>query len=464
MVRFILNKKTIETDVSPTVTLLDFIRYHQSLTGTKIGCREGDCGACTVLVGELINGRVKYQSVTSCIMPLGNAHQKHIVTIEGLNGENLSPVQQAMVDNAGTQCGFCTPGFVVSLTGHCLSDNSTAAINTVDGNICRCTGYKSIERASALITAQTAEKDLNDPVSWAVVHGFVPGYFSDIPQCLLQVTPENGLDMPEKARKIGGGTDLYVQLHDAILEQPVQLLNFNRDLKGIRLEGDQCIIGSMTTAAEMMDSSILQKIIPRLHDYFKLISSTQIRNMGTLAGNIVNASPIGDLTIFFLGLNASITLKSGKETRIVALKDFYLGYKQLDRQEEEVIYSLGFKVPEPGALFNFEKVSKRTYLDIASVNTSLSIRVSNGVITTVHAAAGGVAPIPKYLQVTCDFLTNRALNEETLISALEVLQSEIAPISDARGAEAYKRLLLKQLFLAHFYQLFPNVVESLLMA
>src|SRR5580765_9097988 len=159
MIEFILNNQDISTDLAAGMTVLDFVRYRQNLKGTKIGCREGDCGACTVLVGELLGNEVRYRTMTSCLMPLANAAGKHIVTVEGINPDDgsLTPVQQAMVDESGTQCGFCTVGFVMSLTGFCVDAVSSphvskgsveAAISSVDGNICRCTGYKSIERAA----------------------------------------------------------------------------------------------------------------------------------------------------------------------------------------------------------------------------------------------------------------------------------------------------------------------------
>ena len=156
MVRFILNNEDIATDQPPGMTVLDFVRYRQNLKGTKIGCREGDCGACTILVGELVDGLVKYRSMTSCLMPLANAAGKHIVSIEGINPSDgsLTPVQQTLVDESGTQCGFCTVGFVMSLTGFCIDETDKTremAVSSVDGNICRCTGYKSIERAAVVV-------------------------------------------------------------------------------------------------------------------------------------------------------------------------------------------------------------------------------------------------------------------------------------------------------------------------
>src|SRR6476620_6220793 len=157
MIELILNDRKISTDLSPGTTVLDFVRYRENLKGTKIGCREGDCGACTILVGELVGDDVRYRSMTSCLMPLANAAGKHVVTVEGINPTDgsLSPVQQAMVDESGTQCGFCTVGFVMSLTGFCIDDTPKtieSAVSAIDGNICRCTGYKSLERAASRLS------------------------------------------------------------------------------------------------------------------------------------------------------------------------------------------------------------------------------------------------------------------------------------------------------------------------
>jgi xanthine dehydrogenase small subunit len=169
LIKFILNRNEVITDINAGVTLLDFIRYHQHLTGTKIGCREGDCGACTVLVGEIIGGELSYRSVTSCLMPIGNAQGKHIVTIEGINMDGLNPIQQAMSDEGATQCGFCTPGFVMSLAGYCLSNKEASeknAVACIDGNICRCTGYKSIERAALRVNESLKNKLHNDSINY----------------------------------------------------------------------------------------------------------------------------------------------------------------------------------------------------------------------------------------------------------------------------------------------------------
>jgi len=232
-----------------------------------------------------------------------------------------------------------------------------------------------------------------------------------------------------------------------------------RSLKGITRKGDKIHIGAASTAEELRSSAILLETIPRLFDFMKLVSSTPIRNMGTVAGNFVNASPIGDLTIFFLGMNASIVLSKTGGSRTIALKDFYQGYKVLDKQPGEILEKIIIDVPKQPVNFNFEKVCKRTHLDIATVNSALLIQVENDTIISAHASAGGVGPTPKYLQKTCDFLKGKPLTATTIQEANEVIQGEISPISDARGTQEYKRLLLRQLFYAHFLTLFPNKIQ-----
>jgi len=459
MPRFILNERTIETDLPSGSTVLDFVRSHQRLPGTKIGCREGDCGACTILVGELVDAKLIYRSVTSCLMPLGNAEGKHIVTVEGINLEKLSPVQQAMVDCNGTQCGFCTPGFVMSLTGYVMQDgvtNNDTAIQAIDGNICRCTGYKSIERAAAIITEQMSGKPSTDQLNWLTQNGFIPGYFTGIADRLLELQKNSSQDKNtfSASMMIGGGTDLIVQKHLLVKQSSLDHFSDHPLMKSIRMDNGRCRIGASVTATEFVQSVLLNEFFPGLHGYIKLVSSTPIRNMATIAGNLVNASPIGDMTVFLLALDASVLLNDGNTQREIRLKDFYLDYKKLDRKPGEWLEAIFFDEPGKNNRFNFEKVSKRTHLDIASVNSACMVEMDNdGVIAVIHLSAGGVAPYPKYLSKTCEFLSGKKPGKQTIDKAIDIMQSEVVPISDARGTAAYKRLLLRQLFLAHLLKL-----------
>jgi xanthine dehydrogenase small subunit len=501
MIAFYLNDQPIHTAEPAASALLDFVRYHEHLTGTKIGCREGDCGACTVLVGELAEDgqRIAYQSMTSCLTPLGNVHGKHVVTVEGINQASgqLTPVQRAIVDSHGAQCGFCTVGFVMSLTGHSLASTPATEQSTraaIDGNICRCTGYKSLERAATALTAELAERPNTNGVQWLSEKQFVPAYFEEMPAKLVALRAEtiaaevtagpgnNGCHANSSAAStspnghfqsqnghdsnpfphathplLSGGTDLLVQRLDELRQQPVRLL-FDHGQRGVRQAGGRVVLGAATTASQLLESEVMRGLLPRLPDYLKLVSSTPIRNMGTVAGNFVNASPIGDLTILFLALGAEVTLAAAAgASRSLPLAQLYLGYKKLAKAADEQVTEISFPAPQAGDLFNFEKVSKRMHLDIASVNTAAWLRLENGVISAARLSAGGVGPVPLLLRRTGEYLLGRALSADTVASANEVMQEEISPIGDVRGTAAYKRLLLRQLLFAHFLRFAPEL-------
>lgn len=463
MIQFILNEKEISTSLPPATLLLDFIRYHKNLTGTKIGCREGDCGACTILVGEIKDGQLVYRSATSCLMAIGNAQGKHIVTVEGINVEGLNFIQQSFADEGATQCGFCTPGFMVSLAGFCLNNSqptNEAAIDAVNGNICRCTGYKSIERATQKIASKLQERKGEDAIAFAADGKILPLYFKNIKrQLFAYLTKSNGaLHKNGKAIKyLSGGTDLYVQQHDTMLDMELDFLFDKSTLNGITQIGNKCFMGSSVSVTDIVESPIFKMHFPDLAKHIKLVSSTQIRNMASIAGNFVNASPIGDFTIFFLALDAQLILSDGISTREVPLRKFYKGYKIVEKTAEEYIEKIYFELPEAADKFNFEKVCKRTHLDIASVNSAISIRMKEEVIQAAGIAAGGVGPVPAFLQKASSFLQGKKITTVIIEAAIDIAQTEISPISDARGTATYKRFLLAQLLRAHFITLFPHL-------
>ena len=473
MICFYLNDKLIRTDNSPNTILLDFIRSHQKLNGTKIGCREGDCGACTVLVGSINpeSHKIAYKSVTSCLTPLANIHNKHIVTIEGINRKDinkLTPVQQSFVEQGASQCGFCTPGLIMSATGFFLpgshKDNDKL-VDQLDGNICRCTGYKSIERACTYLTDNlNFNSQENDVLPFAVSRYIIPEYFLSMEENLKNLIDEKNDILSTNNNSddfifVGGGTDLLVQKSDEVFASTVVYTTKEPTI----IETDEFIIfnGSVTTE-EFFESQILHKYIKQFNHFKKLVASTPIRNMGTLAGNIANASPIGDLTIILLALDAIITVTNGNNQRNIPLKDFYRGYKTLAKDSQELITEIS--IPKKLFIntyhFNFEKVSKRTNLDIASVNTAIFVEVGpNNFIENVYLSAGGIAPIPTFLTKTCQFLLSKKIDSTTIATAIELARDEVTPISDVRGSKEYKLLLLAQLLLAHFLQLFPNILS-----
>lgn len=469
---FLLNDKIITLSdlasegYTQSHILLDFIRYKRNLPGTKIGCREGDCGACTVLVGRIgDNAEMHYKSIVSCLTPISNIIGSHVVTIEGINlTTKLTIVQESLVNEGGTQCGACTPGFIVSLTNLLISNkpiNKNSINLNLDGNICRCTGYKSIERAANNLIQLVNFTGLD--LQAAVEKEVIPRYFLEIKSKLKKLI--SGLDEIKKDNRveshyIGGGTDLFVQKPDFMVEQNLISLNMRTELNYIKRDGDYIRIGGLTTFSDLMDSEILKDLFPTIIDDFSLIASTPIRNIATLGGNIVNASPIADAVIYFLVLNPTITLTNDKSTREVNLVDFYLGYKQIDKIDGDIITELSFKTPLDNYKFNFEKVSKRTYLDIASVNSALYIEINaSNEIEVCHISAGGVAPIPKHLSNSSSYLLHKSVSNQTIRELLVVVDEEISPISDIRGSAEYKRLLLRQLILAHFLTLFPEELK-----
>lgn len=462
MTEFILNQKKIVTDILPTTVLLDFIRREQKLTGTKEGCREGDCGACTVLIGELINNKIHYKTVNSCLVPIGSVHRKHIITVEGLteNG-SLTPIQNALVDEGGTQCGFCTPGFVVSMTSYFINNKNydvQKAINTIGGNVCRCTGYhgiiRSLNKTAELLNSADGKSHLEKLISANII----PEYFKKIPKQLKEIkSAKFKIEKPKYL--IGGGTDLYVQKWEDIVNSKSLIIVDKKISNEIIKKENEIIIGASVTIEDFITNKTIKKYFPQIEEQLELFGSLPIRNKATIAGNIVNASPIGDLTNILLTLNAKVHLE-GKKKRIIPLENFYLGYKLLNKKKNEIVTKITFEIPPKNFQFNFEKVSKRTYLDIASVNSSIGILVKDNIIQDVRISAGGVAPIPLYLKSTSEFLTNKELTSQNVKEATQIAFSEISPISDARGSAEYKKLLLRQLIYAHFILLFPDKINA----
>lgn len=455
----IINQKKVQFIANGGMHLLDFIRNDQHLKGTKEACREGDCGSCIVLSGQMEAGKLIYRVVNSCMYPLGLISNSHIVTVEGLTGQNLSMIQKLMIDEWASQCGFCTPGFIVSMTGYFLQAKTLSvddAVSFLSGNICRCTGYLSIKRAMTRLCESLDQEEFErsyhqNRVSHLVKAGFLPAYFEQISTRLAEIpSPEQVKPYQTGDVILAGGTDLYIQKGDILSSMEPYFIRQNENFRGIRTNGSHLSIGSATTITELEESIPFRQMVPGFSSFSRLISGASIRNMATIGGNLINASPIGDLSILFLALNASVKLDLPGSERTIPLKNFFLDYKKLDLEPGELLKAVMIPLDSADSEVHFEKVSRRTHLDIASVNSAMSIKSHQGIIHEIHAAAGGVAPIPLYLKGLCEYLQNKIWDDQLVEEGIRIALDEISPISDVRGSKQYKRLLLEQQLRIHF--------------
>jgi xanthine dehydrogenase small subunit len=412
-----------------------------------------------VLLGRPRDGKLHYQIVTSCLLPLGAADGCHVVTIEGLNQQQLGPVQDAMTAAGASQCGFCTPGIVVALTGHLMSTDEwkiEPAIEAIAGNICRCTGYASIRRAVEVVLDQLRREIgvEEERIPALVRQDLLPEYFLGINDIVNKLHTAKKDQAPTRTQLVvAGGTDLYVQRPEELPSADVWVVPVGTQ-DPVWQDGGYLYVAGTATAEDMKISRELDTTVGGIEGAMELMGSLPIRNRATIAGNVVNASPIGDMTIIFLALDAEVGLVRKKKRRRLLLRDFFCGYKKLDLAAGEIVEWLRFPADQASALFNFEKISKRTHLDIASVNSAASFHVESGRIARAVISAGGVAPIPMQLQQTAEFLEGRLPDVETALRAAGIARGEITPISDVRGSAEYKSLLLGQLILAHFQVLF----------
>jgi xanthine dehydrogenase small subunit len=467
-VECLVNDRAVATSAPASGVVLDFLRAHERLSGVKEGCREGDCGACTVLLGELRGDRVDYRAVCSCLLPIGDAHGKHLVTVEGLTlADALSPVQRLLVDEGGVQCGFCTPGFVVSLTGYLLSGgplSRDAAVESVGGNLCRCTGHVPIVRAARRLVESLDVAEGGARLDALVALGAVPAYLLEVPARLAALAagggPEQTPEIDPGRPLVAGGTDAYVGGAFSLPGQPVQrIADWQRDTR-VSEDAITLRIPAAATIEDLRESPIVRRHLPELVVALELFGSVPIRHRATVGGNLVTASPIGDLTCLLMALDATLVLRAGPTERMVPLRSLYTGYKELAKGPAELVESVVVPKPGPQTRVSYEKVSRRRHLDIASVNSTMVANVEGDTLSAVSISAGGVGPTMLLLRATAAALEGRPLDEGTVAAALQAAQAEIAPISDVRGSAAYKRLLLRQLIAAHLDRLVPGVVTA----
>src|SRR5690554_2442393 len=466
-IRFILNGEEISlTDIRPETTLLDWLRLEQRLRGSKEGCAEGDCGACTVLVVRLMDDEIIYDSVTACIRFMGSLHGTHVVTIEHLRGENgnLHPVQQAMVDHHGSQCGFCTPGFVMSLYGLWMRDPdpSQAAIEkALQGNLCRCTGYAPIIRAGQAISSYGRPE--GDPL-WAErialkgrIKAINDGRRVELGEGAERIIVPASLDdfaevyaTNPGATIVNGSTDVGLWVTKFMRAiGPVIFINHLQELKRIVETDDAVSFLAGVSYSEALP--VIASRFPELGELWNRIAGEQVRNMGTIGGNIANGSPIGDTPPPFIALGARLTLRNGAARREIALEDYFLAYGKQDRQPGEFVESVTVPTLPEGERFATYKISKRREEDISALCGAFRISVTDGVVDSARIAFGGMAATPKRAAAVEAMLVGQPWTQSTIDAAVAAFAEDYQPISDMRASADYRLLsaqnLLKRFFL-----------------
>jgi xanthine dehydrogenase small subunit len=432
MIRFLLDGETIEVeDVDPTGTVLDFLRYTLRRTGTKEGCAEGDCGACTVLLGELAGDRVAWRAVNACILFLPMLDGKALRTVESLGGAH--PVQREMVERHGSQCGFCTPGFVMSLYGRSIGAAGTVGVpvgDVIAGNLCRCTGYGPILAAGEAVPATAAE---DDPGLVEALRALQPAYghprTTDELADLLLANPDT--------RIVAGATDVGLWVTKQLRELgPTVFIGDIADLRRIEEGPDALTLGAAVRYSDAREA--LARLHPDLGELVRRIGGVQVRNAGTIGGNIANGSPIGDMPPALIALGAALTLRRGRERRTLALEDFFLGYQSQDLAPGEFVESVRIPRPSPGLLVRVRKLSKRFDSDISGVCGAFAIALEDGHVVSARIAFGGMAGIPARAPAAEAALTGQAWSEATVEHAAQALARDYRPISDARGTSDYR--------------------------
>ncbi len=444
-IRFFLNGRPCRlSGLPPHTTLLEWLRG-QGLTAVKEGCAEGDCGACSVLIGTPRRARLDWRAVNACILMLPQVDGRAVVTAEGLaRGDgSLHPAQRLLADTHGTQCGFCSPGFAIALAALARRperDDETI-LDAIAGNLCRCTGYRPIlEAARALPViapaveeaeiAATLERDCAQPLDYRAGGGrFVAPRDLDAALAVLAEEPE--------AWVLAGGTDLGLRITKRH-EEPRCVVSLARvgELAAVGREGRDTVIGAAVPYADALEA--ISALAPSVGALVRRIGAAQIRAVGTIGGNLANASPIGDTLPPLIALGASVELASREGRRTVAVEDFVTGYRKTVLRPGEVVVSV--RIPAPGAatLVRAYKVARRIDQDIAAVSAAFALSVEDGRVTRARVAFGGIAERPLRTPEVEVALTGRLWSLETARAAGEAARRAVRPISDVRGSAGYR--------------------------
>lgn len=478
-IRLLVNETPVTVDdVEPTHTLLSFLRQRLRLTGTKEGCAEGDCGACTVVVGELVDQQLQLKTINACIQWLPALDGKAVFTVEYLRLQNkklhpkLHPVQQAMVDSHGSQCGFCTPGFIMSLwqlynthQSQGTHADETGLRSALSGNLCRCTGYKPIIAAGLNMFDLPAVRFDDSAVikqlqaisrSGSLSYQFKGSSFY-APATLAELTRLKK-DKPD-ASLLAGCTDMGLWVNKQFRELK-ELIYIGRvkPLSAIDLNEDRLRIGAGVSLTDAYTA--LQEIYPQLAQMHERFASLPVRNAGTLGGNVANGSPIGDSMPWLIAVGARVVVATAQSERSLLLEDYYAGYMQTALQDDEILLAIEVPRPGPDQLFRTYKISKRYDSDISAVCAAFCLRLSNGKITSAVVAFGGMAATPKRAPLCEQVLLGSQWDEATMQSAQAALAGDYQPLSDMRAGSGNRQQLAQNLLYRFYLETQPGQQDN----
>jgi xanthine dehydrogenase small subunit len=442
-------------DVDPSMTVLEYLRGPERLTGTKEGCAEGDCGACTVVLVDHIDGRPRYKAVNACILFVSALDGRQLLTVEHLAGPDgaLHPVQQAMVNHHGSQCGYCTPGFVMSMVALQTdpAPDRTAVNEALAGNLCRCTGYRPIVDAALEVCTGAAPAEAGPPIDMpdttlTLEHGdalcLAPRSVAELAHTLVR---------HPNAVIVAGGTDvgLWVTKQHRKLGTTVSL-DAVTDLAEITETRDTIRIGAAATYHDALP--VLEHYFPDFGAMIRRIGSRQIRNRGTIGGNIANASPIGDSPPALLALDATLVLRRLTVQRHVNLEDFFTGYRRTVLKPGEFIERIDIPKPPAGDTFRCYKVSKRFDQDISAVCGAFRLRLEDGIVRDIRIGFGGMAATPARPRPVEAVLIGSPWTEATIRVAQDAMDEAFSPLSDMRASALYRRTVARNLLLKFFLE------------
>jgi len=480
-VKFVLDDKITEVNFSdrpglkPTTTLLNWLRSIQGHKGVKEGCGQGDCGACTVVIAETTSGgRLLYKAINSCLVFLPMNHGKQVITVENLSikegkKKKLHPVQQMLVETYGIQCGYCTPGMVMSLFALFKNHNNPSDEIIRDGftgNLCRCTGYRPIMEAARKACIGNGvdhftgkEKEIIKLLNEIKCDSKTIAIKTDRQTYLKPFTLIEAMRLKKEypdATLINGSTDVALKQtkHKEILNLIIDVSGVE-EIRFIREEKDKIVIGAGTSLEEVKKMS--QTKLPSLFDMLKVFGSLQIRNLGTIGGNIATASPIGDTLPLLFALGASLTLNSNSSNRTITVEDFITGYRQTVLRKDELITEINIPVNNPETKIATYKISKRRDLDISSVSGAFRLKIHDWKVTDIALIFGGMAVRTMHATKTEKFLKGKKWSRIIVEEAMKVLAEEFSPITDARAGATFRRLAARNLLMKFYLETMPGI-------